>query len=80
MISKLFCRYHLLCDACNWEFKGFAVPGTVSSHSGTRSTRKKTFDEQTSPTPEENSAEQEKLAKKFVEFEERLKKKQSVED
>jgi hypothetical protein len=23
-------RYNLLCNACNWEFKGFAVPGTVS--------------------------------------------------
>jgi hypothetical protein len=21
----------LLCDNCNWEFKGFAVPGTVSA-------------------------------------------------
>jgi hypothetical protein len=29
--SKLIFRYHLLCDNCNWEFKGFAVPGTVSS-------------------------------------------------
>jgi len=29
--SKFILRYHLLCDSCNWEFKGFAVPGTVSS-------------------------------------------------
>jgi hypothetical protein len=21
----------LLCDGCNWEFKGFAVPGTVTN-------------------------------------------------
>lgn len=28
--SKVLFRYHLLCDGCNWEFKGFAVPGTVS--------------------------------------------------
>jgi hypothetical protein len=21
----------LLCDNCNWEFKGFAVPGTVTN-------------------------------------------------
>lgn len=28
--SKLMFRYNLLCNACNWEFKGFAVPGTVS--------------------------------------------------
>jgi len=29
--SKFIFRYHLLCDNCNWEFAGFAVPGTVSS-------------------------------------------------
>jgi hypothetical protein len=28
-ISKIFFRYHLLCNRCNWEFTGFAVPGTV---------------------------------------------------
>jgi hypothetical protein len=27
----LLFRYNLLCDACNWEFKGFAVPGTVTN-------------------------------------------------
>jgi C4-type Zn-finger protein len=29
--SKILFRYNLLCDNCNWEFKGFAVLGTVSS-------------------------------------------------
>ena len=29
--SKMIFRYYLLCDHCNWEFAGFAVPGTVSS-------------------------------------------------
>lgn len=29
--SKIFFRYYLLCDNCNWEFTGFAVPGTVSA-------------------------------------------------
>lgn len=29
--AKLLFRYNLLCDACNWEFKGFAVPGTVTN-------------------------------------------------
>ncbi len=29
--SKFLLRYNLLCDGCNWEFKGFAVPGTVSA-------------------------------------------------
>jgi len=28
-LSKVLFRYNLLCDGCNWEFKGFAVPGTV---------------------------------------------------
>lgn len=29
--SKIIFRYNLLCNACNWEFRGFAVPGTVSA-------------------------------------------------
>ncbi len=29
--SKILFRYNLLCDNCNWEFIGFAVPGTVSA-------------------------------------------------
>ena len=29
--SKLIFRYNLLCDNCNWEFKGFAIPGTVQT-------------------------------------------------
>lgn len=28
--SKIVFRYNLLCDSCNWEFTGFAVPGTVT--------------------------------------------------
>ena len=28
---KILFRYNLLCDSCNWEFKGFAVPGTTSA-------------------------------------------------
>lgn len=27
IFSKLFLRFHLLCDNCNWQFKGFAAPG-----------------------------------------------------
>jgi hypothetical protein len=27
----LFGRYNLLCNGCNWEFVGFALPGTVDS-------------------------------------------------
>ena len=29
--SKLFFRFNLLCDNCNWEFVGFAFPGFASS-------------------------------------------------
>lgn len=36
ILKKLLFRYSLLCDECNWEFEGFAVPGTIS-----RKTRKK---------------------------------------
>lgn len=28
---KLLFRYHLLCNNCNWEFVGFAIPGTLSN-------------------------------------------------
>jgi hypothetical protein len=28
---KLIFRYNLLCNDCNWEFIGFAIPGTVSA-------------------------------------------------
>ncbi len=37
--SKILFRYNLLCDSCNWEFVGFAVPGTVSAKP-TRRTKK----------------------------------------
>lgn len=29
--AKVLFRYNLLCDSCNWEFRGFAIPGTVST-------------------------------------------------
>lgn len=28
----MFGRYNLLCNSCNWEFVGFAVPGTVPEY------------------------------------------------
>jgi hypothetical protein len=31
VVFKLIGRYNLLCDNCNWEFTGFAIPGTVSA-------------------------------------------------
>jgi len=42
-------RYNLLCDNCNWEFKGFAVPGTVT----TKPTRK--------PKKQDSSKDEEKV-------------------
>jgi hypothetical protein len=38
LFKKLTFRYNLLCDECNWEFVGFAVPGTVPSKSRKRKT------------------------------------------
>jgi hypothetical protein len=29
--QKILWRYNLLCNDCNWEFIGFAIPGTISS-------------------------------------------------
>jgi ribosomal protein L37AE/L43A len=31
IFSKILFRYNLLCDSCNWEFTGFAVPFTVDT-------------------------------------------------
>ncbi|HUR98400.1 MAG TPA: hypothetical protein VMZ26_10085 [Pyrinomonadaceae bacterium] len=39
--SKILFRYHLLCDKCNLEFKGFAVPGTVNTRGGRGKKKKK---------------------------------------
>ncbi len=43
--SKLLFRYNLLCDGCNWEFAGFAIPGTVSSKSNRKTKRRKKSEE-----------------------------------
>ncbi len=36
ILLKIAFTYNLLCDECNWEFIGFAIPGTV-----TKKTKKK---------------------------------------
>ncbi len=41
--SKLLFRYNLLCNNCNWEFKGFAIPGTVSSKPKRRNKKQPEF-------------------------------------
>ena len=48
-LLKLVFRYNLLCDNCNWEFKGFAIPGTVS----TKPTKKRKRE----PSAEDEKAE-----------------------
>lgn len=41
--SKLLFRYNLLCDDCNWEFKGFAVPGTVTHKPKSKKRKQESF-------------------------------------
>ena len=38
--AKILFRYNLLCDNCNWEFMGFALPGFISTKQ-TKSSRDK---------------------------------------
>lgn len=51
--SKILFRFNLLCDGCNWEFRGFAVPGTVSA----KPNRKKKKREPKVEEPEYNERE-----------------------
>ena len=52
--SKILFRYNLLCDNCNWEFKGWAVPGTVSSKP-TKNPKKKSANKTNDSLVETNS-------------------------
>lgn len=54
--SKLLLRYNLLCDSCNWEFVGFAVPGTVS-HKPTKRNKPKPVENKTEEDADETSEE-----------------------
>lgn len=63
-ILKLFGRYNLLCDDCNWEFTGFAIPGTVSAKP-TR--KKKKFGEKYNPEKEEFKIENKNLEENVLE-------------
>lgn len=47
--SKIFGRYNLLCDNCNLEFWGFAIPGTVET--GARRKRKRKPEETSVSAP-----------------------------
>jgi hypothetical protein len=55
--SKILFRYYLLCDNCNWEFKGFAIPGTVSTKP-TKRQKKTNSAENHSRNTEETSVEE----------------------
>lgn len=56
--SKVLFRYNLLCDGCNWEFTGFAVPGTVTNKPNRKpKNRKKNEETQTEPDFDDDSAD-----------------------
>ncbi len=63
--SKILFRFNLLCDGCNWEFKGFAVPGTVSS----KPNRRKKKRESTGDPPKFEEKEIETLVDNLKEIE-----------
>lgn len=52
--SKILCRYRLLCDNCNWEFIGFAVPGTVGIKSPKKSKKTDKLSETLAESVEKN--------------------------
>ncbi|HQU82809.1 MAG TPA: hypothetical protein PKY59_06780 [Pyrinomonadaceae bacterium] len=71
--SKLVFRYNLLCDSCNWEFTGFAVPGTVSvkptrKHKKRSAHRENEKDknEKSNNSSEVSAMENERINKTFV--------------
>lgn len=73
LLSKLFFRYNLLCDGCNWEFKGFAVPFTVSSTSIKKSSKSKQ-----SLVNSESVKSDAELEEKFSEFYEEKEKEKAL--
>ena len=54
--SKLMFRYNLLCDGCNWEFTGFAVPGTVTNKPNRKTKKRKKTEEEIENDFEDDSA------------------------
>lgn len=64
--SKFLFRYHLLCDTCNWEFTGFAVPGTVSTKSKKRSRKAGENPVRNEVKPEKTAGESKPDAEKDV--------------
>lgn len=74
--SKLIFRYNLLCDSCNWEFTGFAVPGTVSAKPPKKhKKRSHRSDSMIEPDGAKDNGEKNRVAPQMVEMEgERTKK------
>lgn len=56
--SKLIFRYNLLCNACNWQFKGFAVPGTVTAKPPKKRKNQAKAEPAEEPQNPENSVEE----------------------
>lgn len=55
IFKKLTFRYNLLCDDCNWEFVGFAIPGMVPDKTARKKRTKPALE---TPEPvDENIAE-----------------------
>lgn len=70
---KIFFRFHLLCDNCNWEFKGFALPiGKSSKTQGSR--KRKEITNKTVETAASETNIENKIASQNVKTEGRHKK------
>ena len=54
---RIFGRYHLLCNACNWEFAGWAIPGTVEAAATRRRKKRAAEKKQQAPEAFEESKE-----------------------
>ncbi|MGC2234925.1 MAG: hypothetical protein WA584_02020 [Pyrinomonadaceae bacterium] len=77
--KKIFFRFHLLCDDCNWEYTGFAIPGTVSTKP-TKRIRKLKLEETSkhlSPSGSNISPDSKNDGADAAESHKRLKKKES---
>lgn len=56
--SKIFFRYNLLCNACNWQFKGFAVPFTVTDKPVRKKRRRMNAEQSQTIQPSNNLVEE----------------------
>ena len=54
--SKLMLRFNLLCDNCNWEFAGFALPWKIPSKTVRGSKNRKSISEVTQEKEIQNSS------------------------